>query len=49
MEFSALRFPEKDLFKALHTNELESQNKVFVHIASSAPPPAARTPVRNTV
>ena len=32
MEFSALRFSEKDLFKALHTNELEPQDKVFVHI-----------------
>jgi beta-galactosidase len=32
MNFSALRFSGNDLFKALHTNELEPQDKVFVHI-----------------
>lgn len=32
MDFSALRFSEKDLFKAMHTNELNPQEKVFIHI-----------------
>ena len=32
MDFSASRFSEADLFKALHTNELEPRNKVFMHI-----------------
>ena len=32
MDFSASRFSEADLFKALHTNELNPRDKVFVHI-----------------